>query len=122
MDPQRAYAEAATATSNPDRAGYLLYHAVVKDCRRMEEAYARQDWGALVQAGEHALRILAALHDIGRTDIEAGQLFRTAHRWAWTTLGEFVRDHDLAKLQEVRTWTETLAHQLLIRMETAVTA
>lgn len=115
MDPQQAYADAAVTVSDPDHAGYLLYSAVVKECHVMAAAYEREDWGALVTAGTHAQRILAALHDLADPTKPHGEAFRVSNRWAWTEIQQVVQRHEVARLAPVRTWAEDLAGQLYRR-------
>ena len=116
MDPQQAYADASTAVSDPDHAGYLMYRAVAKECHAMRQALMDADWPELVRAGHHAQQILAALHDLANPARPHGPQFRLSNRWAWREVGRVVREHEAFRLDPVSVWAETLATQLYHRL------
>lgn len=116
-EAQSAYAQAATYASDPDHAGLVLYQAADRDCDRCRTAIAEQRWDALTDAGHHAQRIVAALHDMTREDTDAGQAFRLSHQWAWQQLQRVIALHDLAALEAVQTFLADLADQLRRRLD-----
>ena len=116
-EAQAAYAHVATLTTDPDRAGYLLYQRAVRDCDDCRRAIAAQDRGALVQAVHHAQHIVAALHDNTRQDLPAGRAFRTSHLWVWRRLGQVARSQDPAALDEAQRFLQQMADQLRARLE-----